>query len=366
MTFEYPDSDGETFHASPLPGVPAILLRTSPNGAAVPADRVEEVVAGIRDTARTATVGQGNCTHGIPAAPASCLYCWEANQPNGVPTERAQIPSELLRNTILGRAIAGSESLLDELLSRAARTASGQQPAVARPVERRPRRAMSADGPEIVVTTDTTRLVLRQVGWLGQTGAFYDLDEKPFGDGHERGGVAPLYFPAHSDRLDDLTPDEDDSETHVHRLGNSDDDGLMDDWDNCLDPNCPGPSIQEREAALARRTIVAPAVGQPAEAHATEARPSRVQWPVEVDDASRTHQLILNCLTGRAVCGVPRPVDEATGLLDAFRAAVLREAADLVRAGAEAGDFNAPEYGSHENVLEVADMLAQKAEEASR
>ncbi|MFJ8301569.1 hypothetical protein ACIQ9R_37470 [Streptomyces sp. NPDC094447] len=57
----------------------------------------------------------------------------------------------------------------------------------------------------------------------------------------------------------------------------------------------------------------APAVGQPAQAHDTEAR---------------TRQLILNCLTGRAVCPVPRPVDEATGLLDAYRAAILTAAAD--------------------------------------
>ncbi|MFE7395692.1 hypothetical protein [Streptomyces sp. NPDC057557] len=77
------------------------------------------------------------------------------------------------------------------------------------PADRRPYRPMSATGPELVVTTDTHRLDLRQVGWLGQTGAFYALDEKPLGDGHERGGVAPLYFPAHSDRLDDLAPDDD-------------------------------------------------------------------------------------------------------------------------------------------------------------
>lgn len=50
--------------------------------------------------------------------------------------------------------------------------------------------------------------------------------------------------------------------------------------------------------------------------------------------------------------------------LAAYRAAVLREAAALVRAGAEDDDFNAPEYGSHENVLEAADMLHRMAEEA--
>ncbi|MFB7589341.1 hypothetical protein [Streptomyces sp. NPDC056169] len=55
---------------------------------------------------------------------------------------------------------------------------------------------------------------------------------------------------------------------------------------------------------------------------------------------------------------------EVQDALDAYRAAVLREAAALVRAGAEDGDFNAPEYGSHENVLEAADMLDRTAEEA--
>ena len=71
----------------------------------------------------------------------------------------------------------------------------------------RPYRAMSASGPEITVTTDLYRQTLRQVGWLGQTGAFYSLDEKP--SEHEGGGWAPLYFIAHSDRLDDLAPDQD-------------------------------------------------------------------------------------------------------------------------------------------------------------
>jgi hypothetical protein len=33
-----------------------------------------------------------------------------------------------------------------------------------------------------------------------------------------------------------------DTAQHVHKLGNADDDGLMDDWDNCRDPKCPGPT----------------------------------------------------------------------------------------------------------------------------
>jgi hypothetical protein len=77
-----------------------------------------------------------------------------------------------------------------------------------KPPNQRPYRPMYAPGPELTVTTDIYRLNLRQVGWLGQTGAFYALDEEPLGDGYEGGGVAPLYFPAHADRLDDLAPDD--------------------------------------------------------------------------------------------------------------------------------------------------------------
>ncbi|MEW2070053.1 hypothetical protein [Streptomyces sp. NPDC007346] len=80
------------------------------------------------------------------------------------------------------------------------------------PPNTRPHRPMHANGPETTVTTDTARLVLRQVGWLGQTGTFYSLDEDPLGDGYEGGGVAPLYFPAHANRLDDLAPDDDATE----------------------------------------------------------------------------------------------------------------------------------------------------------
>ncbi|MFF8409011.1 hypothetical protein [Streptomyces omiyaensis] len=43
------------------------------------------------------------------------------------------------------------------------------------------------------------------------------------------------------------------------------------------------------------------------------------------DSSDRLRQLILNVMTGRAVCPAPRPVDEATSLIDAYLAAVLRE-----------------------------------------
>jgi hypothetical protein len=53
-SFEFTDEDGGRFAVKPLPGVPYVLLMTDPEGAAVPLDRVEEVVAGLRDMARQA------------------------------------------------------------------------------------------------------------------------------------------------------------------------------------------------------------------------------------------------------------------------------------------------------------------------
>jgi len=55
-------------------------------------------------------------------------------------------------------------------------------------------------------------------------------------------------------------------------------------------------------------------------------QPTAEQQPTGI----RLRQRILNVMTGRAVCPAPRPVDEATSLLDAYRAAVLREAADAI------------------------------------
>lgn len=62
MTFCYTDPDGDRLHVTPTTrfGKPAISLRNAradiPKGAAVhiPLDRVEEVIAGIRDAARQA------------------------------------------------------------------------------------------------------------------------------------------------------------------------------------------------------------------------------------------------------------------------------------------------------------------------
>ncbi|MER8233510.1 hypothetical protein [Streptomyces sp. NPDC094049] len=45
------------------------------------------------------------------------------------------------------------------------------------------------------------------------------------------------------------------------------------------------------------------------------------------------------------------------------RAAILREAADAIDAEAATGNLNAPEYGSHENVLEASALLRRMADE---
>jgi hypothetical protein len=70
---------------------------------------------------------------------------------------------------------------------------------VAATLGERPHRPMSAEGPEQVLwAKDGTRdYVLRQVGWIGQSGAFYSLDEDPALT--KRGGFSPLLFIAHSD-----------------------------------------------------------------------------------------------------------------------------------------------------------------------
>lgn len=76
-------------------------------------------------------------------------------------------------------------------------------------MRKRPNRKMSATGNEqSVVRTEQTgqrvNLVLRQVGWIGQTGDFYSLDEDP--SPTEPGSFAPLWFVAHEDVLEDLEP----------------------------------------------------------------------------------------------------------------------------------------------------------------
>ena len=77
MTFEYRDRDGDSLRVmshttgGPGPIVSLIVARVDgrSNGMFVPVDRVEEVVAGIRDAARQAAGQQ-------PAAAEACKHTW--------------------------------------------------------------------------------------------------------------------------------------------------------------------------------------------------------------------------------------------------------------------------------------------------
>ncbi len=63
----------------------------------------------------------------------------------------------------------------------------------------RPYRSQSAIGEVRVTDTLESRQVWRQVGWHGQTGAFYSLDEDP--SPYERGSYSPLWL-----LIEDETP----------------------------------------------------------------------------------------------------------------------------------------------------------------
>lgn len=60
------------------------------------------------------------------------------------------------------------------------------------PPNNRPNRSLSCDGPELTHFTHNGYVeTLRQVGWHGQSGDFYALDEPAVP--HEPGSVGPLY-----------------------------------------------------------------------------------------------------------------------------------------------------------------------------
>jgi hypothetical protein len=81
-------------------------------------------------------------------------------------------------------------------------------------------------------------------------------------------------------------------------------------------------------------------------------------------NAHTARQGLLNYLTGRAVCQAPRPVDEAEGLLDAYRAEVLREGAALVEDRACDADFT--ETPHHiAGLREAVELLTRSAGEKS-
>lgn len=77
----------------------------------------------------------------------------------------------------------------------------GSKPA---PPDRRPYRRQCESGHEVdayVPDGDRTyRQTFRQVGWIGQSGAFYAVGESPAD--HEPGSFSPLYFVAHSDQVE--------------------------------------------------------------------------------------------------------------------------------------------------------------------
>ena len=78
------------------------------------------------------------------------------------------------------------------------------------PPDHRPYRRMSESGTEETVyqvdkTGRMTRLVYRQIGWLGQSGAFYAIDGDADPMRHEPGSFAPIWVIAHAD---DAIPDE--------------------------------------------------------------------------------------------------------------------------------------------------------------
>lgn len=59
------------------------------------------------------------------------------------------------------------------------------------PSDRRPYRRLSEPGTEMRTMTLQGNQTWRQVGWHGQSGAFYALDERPAD--HEPGSYSPLW-----------------------------------------------------------------------------------------------------------------------------------------------------------------------------
>ena len=83
---------------------------------------------------------------------------------------------------------------------------AGFKPTTA-PEDRRPyRRASESGGSEMRTVTLDANQTWRQIGWHGQTGAFYALDEKP--SQHEPGSWEPLWILV--DNEPPILPDEPD------------------------------------------------------------------------------------------------------------------------------------------------------------
>jgi len=60
------------------------------------------------------------------------------------------------------------------------------------PADRRPYWLASQAGEERITHTMDSRQTWRQIGWHGQSGAFYGLDEDP--SAHEPGSFGPLWL----------------------------------------------------------------------------------------------------------------------------------------------------------------------------
>lgn len=73
------------------------------------------------------------------------------------------------------------------------------------PANVRPYRRLSETGPEMRTMTLNANQLWRQIGWHGQTGAFYALDERP--SDHEGGSWSPLWVLV--DNEPPILPDDD-------------------------------------------------------------------------------------------------------------------------------------------------------------
>lgn len=81
-----------------------------------------------------------------------------------------------------------------------------------KPTNERPRRRLSASSPELVheITENgrRSRVTWRQVGWHGQSGYFYALEDDIKPHYTEPGSFAPLYVQAHRDEIVDSDTSE--------------------------------------------------------------------------------------------------------------------------------------------------------------
>lgn len=84
MTYHHRDHDNDLLTASPghnHDGQPTVLIATTPDGVDIPLDRIEDLVAGIRDTARQAAAGPNPQHIGNKANAEDCPACWDTNPP---------------------------------------------------------------------------------------------------------------------------------------------------------------------------------------------------------------------------------------------------------------------------------------------